>query len=224
MIKCGEIHAAVHSAKDMPMELAGGLCVAGVLKREDPMDVLVTTDWKGFLRKAHPIIGTSSPRRQEQIVQKFPGCSCVMLRGNVNTRLEKLREGLYDGVILAAAGLKRLGLFGGAQFQYHKLTVEEMIPAGGQGIIAIEGKCDGEFADVFSAVSDEKARLELKLERRALKLMEAGCHEPVGVFTEADLTAETMRIFMFRGKGRRETALVSLQDAEKCIEEMAGHE
>lgn len=223
-MKNGEIHAAVHSAKDMPAKLEDGLYIAGALERENPTDVLVTTDWKGFLRKEHPVVGTSSLRRREQISRHFPGCECSLLRGNVNTRLKKLKDGLYDGIILASAGLKRLGLSDKAEFQYHEFTADEMVPAGGQGIIVIETKRGSEFADVFSAISDERAQIELKLERRALELLGAGCHEPVGVFTEADLSARSVRIFLFRGKGEPQRAVVSLKDAEKYIEEMARHE
>lgn len=109
-LKNGEIDLAVHSAKDMPVELAEGLAILGVLKREDPRDVLVTMDWEGFLQKEHPRIGTSSLRRRAQIQQEFPNALCQSLRGNVNTRLKKLEDGMYDGILLAAAGLRRLGL------------------------------------------------------------------------------------------------------------------
>ncbi|MBD5106393.1 MAG: hydroxymethylbilane synthase [Lachnospiraceae bacterium] len=185
-LKSGEIDLAVHSAKDMPMELAEGLSIIGVLKREDPRDVLVTMDWEDFLQKEHPVIGTSSLRRQAQIQQIFPDAVCHPLRGNVNTRLKKLEEGMYDGILLAAAGLRRLGLEKEEKFHYHVLDIDRMIPAGGQGIIAVEGREDSRFLGLLESITHEEAKIELELERKALRLLEAGCHEPVGVFTRIE--------------------------------------
>lgn len=189
-LKNGEIDLAVHSAKDMPMELAEGLAIIGVLKREDPRDVLVTMDWEGFLQKEHPVIGTSSLRRQAQIQQEFQDALCQTLRGNVNTRLKKLEEGMYDGILLAAAGLRRLGLEKEEKFHYHVLDIDRMIPAGGQGIIAVEGRKDSRFLGLLESITHESTRIELELERKALRLLEAGCHEPVGVFTRVERETE----------------------------------
>lgn len=232
-IQSGQIDIAVHSAKDMPVKLAEGLGILGVLKRENPRDVLVTTDWEGFLKKEHLVIGTSSLRRQVQIVKKFPKASCEMLRGNVNTRLKKLEDGRFDGIILAAAGLNRLGLGKEEKFQYHELEIDTMVPAGGQGIIAVEGRKDSRFLQIFHSITHEKTKLELELERKALALMEAGCHEPVGVFTQVDIpkpkgTCKWERgkasIWMIRdisGKLKKEMTTVSLDKANEAIEEMA---
>ena len=116
----GEIDLAVHSAKDMPMDLAEGLAIVAVPEREDPRDVLVTVAGRELSGKKEIVIGTSSPRRQVQIEaigpKLWPGAAvrCEMLRGNVNTRLRKLEEGGYDGILLAAAGLKRLDFWTGA--------------------------------------------------------------------------------------------------------------
>lgn len=127
----GDIDLAVHSAKDMPMDLSDGLCIGAVLKREDPRDVFVTV--KGRTPERSPrIIGTGSPRRQVQIMERGD-VECRLLRGNVDTRLEKLYQGEYDGIILAAAGLNRLGLFNDPRFSFEFLEPEMFIPAGGQG-------------------------------------------------------------------------------------------
>ena len=127
----GDIDLAVHSAKDMPMDLSDGLCIGAVLKREDPRDVFVTV--KGRTPERSPrIIGTGSPRRQVQIME-HGDVECRLLRGNVDTRLEKLYQGEYDGIILAAAGLSRLGLFEDPRFSFEFLETENFIPAGGQG-------------------------------------------------------------------------------------------
>lgn len=177
-----QIDIAVHSAKDMPMEMEPGLGILSVLKREDPRDVLVTR--KGFVwnREENIIVGTSSLRRQMQIKQ-FGKVECRLLRGNVNTRLQKLEDGLYDGIILAAAGLKRLGLEQEDAYDYHYFSCEEFVPSGGQGIIAIEGRADSVFAPLLEKICDKESEIRLKAEREVLRYLDAGCHEPIGVYS-----------------------------------------
>ena len=231
----GKIDLAVHSAKDMPMELAKGLTICGVLPREDVRDVLVTrkdhplqmehflqerkqeegtSDWMEKEREigaqnAEPVveckvtenqhsalemyrIGTSSLRRQCQIEQLYSNVQCVSIRGNVPTRLRKLRDGEYDGVVLAAAGLRRLDLLQEEDLEYHYFDVEDMLPAGGQGIIAIEGREQDEIAECVKKISDSDAWLQLKTEQKVLYLLNAGCHEAVGVVT--NLTADKIEL------------------------------
>lgn len=184
----GRMDLAVHSAKDMPMELSGGLEIVGVLKREDPRDVLVTLSRKSLSDFKKMIIGTSSPRRKLQLeilgLPRFPEMTCRMLRGNVQTRLRKLEIGDFDGIVLAAAGLKRLGLMGNPLYSFHFLDCSQFIPAGGQGILAIEGIPGTKAASLCREISDEESWISLKVERRVLKLLEAGCHEPIGVFCQ----------------------------------------
>lgn len=192
-MKEGTIDLAVHSAKDLPMELADGLCIAAVSRREDPRDVLVTR--KGALAdpKEHVIIGTSSPRRQLEAVENrtrlWPGAKsleCVTLRGNVHTRLKKLDEGNYDGIILAAAGLRRLDLLDHSGYEFTFLEPDVFIPAGGQGLMAVEAREGSRGAQLCQAIDHREGRICLTLERRVLKLLDAGCHEPVGVYSELD--------------------------------------
>jgi hydroxymethylbilane synthase len=200
-----EIDFAVHSAKDLPMELEKGLEIAAVLKREDPRDVLVTPASRGLSGKKEIIIGTSSLRRKLQIEEigaaMWPGAlvRCGNLRGNVQTRLSKLMEGSYDGIILAAAGLKRLGLWEDKRYHYHCFDCETFIPAGGQGILAVEGRQDSGLEEVVRHIEDEEARLCLSLERKILRFLNAGCHEPVGVYSR--LKDGTVEVF---GISRRE--------------------
>ncbi|MFR3728540.1 hydroxymethylbilane synthase [Lacrimispora sp.] len=185
----GEIDLAVHSAKDMPMELEEGLKIAAVLKREDPRDVLVTLAGSDLSGNGEVVIGTSSLRRRMQIQKAgadlWPGQTvrCENLRGNVQTRLGKLAEGNYDGIILAAAGLKRLGLWEDSRYQYQCFDCETFIPAGGQGILAVEGRIDSGLDAVLRLVDDEEARQCLTLERKVLRLLNAGCHEPIGIYS-----------------------------------------
>ncbi len=176
-----KIDLAVHSAKDMTMQLPEGLGIIGIPKREDPRDVLITREKEVHLGK-RLIIGTSSLRRQFQIEQ-FCNCECKSLRGNVPTRLDKLKAGEYDAIILAAAGLKRLGLLEEEELQYRFFTTEEFVPAAGQGILAIEGRVDDEIADIVSRINDSETVICLKTERRVLELLEAGCHEAIGVYS-----------------------------------------
>lgn len=175
-----EIDLAVHSAKDMPVKLAQGLEIAGVLPRADVRDVLVTKKEIGDL-KENFIIGTGSLRRQFQLKRIYPNVQCISIRGNVTTRLQKIRDGECDGVVLAAAGLERLGLLEQPEFEYRYFSSKEMVPAGGQGIIAIEGRKDDELTKMIQSISDAKAEMELETERKVLQLLDAGCHEAIGV-------------------------------------------
>jgi len=177
----GRIDAAIHSAKDMPAELAGGLIVSAVLPREDVRDVFVTV--KGREVKNSPmVVGTGSLRRKVQ-AEAGRDVSCRLLRGNVGTRLQKLLDGEYDGILLAAAGLKRLGLFGDSRFDFEVLSEKDFVPAGGQGIIAVESRGDSAFLDLFGKIDDAGAALSLKTEREVLRLLGAGCHGAVGVYS-----------------------------------------
>lgn len=196
----GSIDIAVHSAKDMPMELGDSLELAGVLKRADARDVLVVqkesaiAEWlnqkkdsatEGKECRKNPfVIGTGSLRRQFQLKKCYPACICKSIRGNVTTRLQKLRAGEYDGIILAAAGLERLGLLEEKDLEYRFFSKKEMLPAGGQGIIAIEGRKGDRITEMIWEISDGKTCQELLLERRLLKIVGAGCHEAVGVMAE----------------------------------------
>ena len=188
------IDIAVHSAKDMPMELAKGLGIVGVLTREDPRDVLITRKENKDYHVDPAIIGTSSLRRQVQLERLFPHITCTSLRGNVPTRLKKLSNSEYDGIVLAAAGLKRLQVDQKEEYNYRFFTFEEMIPAAGQGIIAIEGRMEDNIRKLMEDVSDAKAKLELETERNVLKLLDAGCHEPIGILSEVRETDITLSI------------------------------
>lgn len=177
----GTIDIAVHSAKDMPAVLMEGLEISAVLPRDDPRDVLVTRK-EGVRGNVPFVIGTSSLRRKVQIMEERE-CVCKLLRGNVNTRLAKLAAGEYDGILLAAAGLKRLDLLDDLGFSYEFLSPMEFIPSGGQAIIAVEGRKDSEFAELFQQIDHAPSRLSLTAEREVLKILEAGCNQAVGVYS-----------------------------------------
>lgn len=200
----GEIDFAVHSAKDLPMELAEGLEIVGVPKRADIRDVVVTRMDGIIEEKAGKgeaiVVGTSSLRRKIQIEalgKKLWGVPavCENLRGNVQTRLNKLLEGQYDAIILAAAGLKRLGILTEADREtevqvpeknlcFRYLDWDEMIPAGCQGILAVEGRKGDEINEAARRICDPDTLLSFQVERRILRLLNAGCHEPIGVCSQ----------------------------------------
>lgn len=178
----GTIDLAIHSAKDMPADFSKGLVIAGTLPREDARDVLVMK--KGQAGRGSFLVGTGSPRRQIQIKELYPKAVCKGLRGNVTTRLEKLRNGEYDGIVLAAAGLKRLGLLGEEDLEYRFLSFDEMVPAGGQGIIAVEGRKGDNAVKMVQQISDSNAFAELALERDILRMLDADCHGTAGVVSQ----------------------------------------
>ncbi len=195
-----QIDLAVHSAKDMPAKLDKGLCIAAVSGREYPGDVFLTrkdTKLDSF-KGSQFIVGTSSPRRKcffkeywEELWEKnatgsAPTLTFETLRGNVHTRLKKLKDGLYDGIILAQAGLARLGIAESDDLSFYPLDPERFIPAGGQGILAVEAKEGSHAARLCKKIDVSEAHLCLDAERGVLAYLNAGCHEPVGVYARTE--------------------------------------
>lgn len=189
----GDIDIAVHSAKDMPMEIMEGLTISGTLPRACPQDVLIYKSGRSFDRNDSFVVGTSSLRRQYQIRDMYQNAVCKNLRGNVGTRIQKLEDGEYDAIILAAAGLERLGIIDGSaecvevhkdELTFRYLSTESMLPAACQGIIAIETRTSGEACDMVREINDTEAYTQLICERAVLNRLNAGCHEPIGVYSE----------------------------------------
>ncbi|MCI9283912.1 MAG: hydroxymethylbilane synthase [Lachnospiraceae bacterium] len=178
----GDVDMAVHSAKDMPVEFPAGLALGAVLCREDPRDVLVTKS--GILARNLPagsVIGTSSLRRELLIRRINPQVQIQLLRGNVQTRLEKLQTGGYDGILLAAAGLKRLGLTKQEGLFLEYLEPKEFIPAPGQGILGVEIR-QGELSEVMSAIHSHKDAAMLQAEREYLTILGGSCNAPCAAY------------------------------------------
>lgn len=174
----GRAQLAVHSMKDVPAELPSGLILAGVSSREDPADVLVTTKGGGLEDlPPNPKVGTSSLRRQAQLMALRPDAQVVSLRGNVETRLRKLGEQKLDAIILAAAGLNRLGLM---QDHYHRLDPASFVPAVGQGALGLECREDDDFAlALVDMLNDPECAAAISAERAFLKKLEGGCQVPI---------------------------------------------
>jgi hydroxymethylbilane synthase/uroporphyrinogen III methyltransferase/synthase len=187
----GRIDLAVHSAKDMPICLPEGLGILAVSKREDPRDVLVTR--KDSPLKPDGMVGTSSLRRRLQLEELYE-VRTENLRGNVGTRLAKLKNGEYDGIILAAAGLKRLNLLTDEEFQYEYLSEEIFTPAAGQGIIAVEGRQEEFLLNLLDTWHNIPSMYCLETEREVLRLLDAGCSEPIGVYASIENNEITVRI------------------------------
>ena len=180
MILRNEIEVAVHSGKDLPLFLAEELSIVGVLKRGDPRDVLVMP--RGRRAEECTVIGTGSLRRQEFAARVFPWAECRLIRGNVFTRLEKMNVGEYDGIILAKAGLDRLGITEADGYSFRILTTEEFLPAACQGIIVTEGR--EEWRSLIEKTNDKKTALVFETERAVLTLLNADCSEPAAAYAE----------------------------------------
>lgn len=170
---------SVHSLKDMPMEVPEELPLLAFSKREDPRDVLVLPEGVKKLDKNKPL-GCSSLRRTLQLKKLYPDMEVKSIRGNLQTRLRKLDEGQYSALILAAAGLKRLGLESRISRYF---TVDEIIPAAGQGILAVQGR-KGEDYGFLDGYCDEEAWAVGRAERAFVKLLDGGCSSPVAAHGE----------------------------------------
>jgi hydroxymethylbilane synthase len=174
----GRADLAVHSLKDVPMEMPPGFTLAAIAVREDPRDAFVSNRFATLAAlPAGAVVGTSSLRREAQLRERHPGLEVRPLRGNVNTRLRKLDEGQYDAIILAAAGLKRLG-FGSRIASL--LDPEESLPAVGQGALALE--CRADRPDVIAALAplaDRATTLATTAERAFSRALSGSCHTPL---------------------------------------------
>jgi hydroxymethylbilane synthase len=191
----GEAEIGVHSAKDLPAEMPEGLEIAGVPEREDPADV-----WIGAAGSLEELpegarVGTASLRRRAQLLANRPDLRMEELHGNVDTRLRKLEEGDLDGIVLAAAGLRRLGREGEIGF---RLPVGQMCPAAGQGALALQVRSDdGASGDAAATVNDLTAMRELTAERTVVALLQATCNTPLGV--HAQVAGDRLTIEAFVG-------------------------
>lgn len=176
----GEIDIAVHSLKDMPVVVPEGLVITAITQRADPGDAFVSHKYESFQQlPAGAKVGTSSLRRKAQLLHARPDLQIEDLRGNVNTRLRKMEEENFDGIILACAGLKRLG-FGDKIRQVLPQTM--CLPAVGQGALAIECRqADKETRELLEFLNDRCTRLCTEAERGFLATVEGGCQVPVGV-------------------------------------------
>lgn len=224
----GEIDLAVHSAKDLPMEFPEGLGIGAVLTRGPVEDVIVTLDGTA-LRDLRPgsVVGTSSLRRELQIREINPLVRIRLNRGNVKTRLRKLAEGQFDAIVLAAAGLTRLGLLDSAEYHYEYLDPSVCLPAAGQALLAVESR-NGDLLEVLEAIHDPEAAVCLRAERSFLSAIGGSCNAPAAALSR--LQGETLYMeaafardgrHLRKASGERTTGL-NVQEAELLGQELAG--
>lgn len=178
-LRQGEIDISVHSLKDMPMEVPEDLPLLAFPKREVPTDVLVLPEGSREMDPSKPI-GSSSPRRNVQLARLYPEFGQKSVRGNVQTRLNKLDSGEYSALVLAYAGLKRLDLEHRISRQF---TPDEMIPAAGQGIMVVQGRA-GEDYSWLTCIDHAQARQEALAERAFVTYLDGGCSAPIGAYAE----------------------------------------
>jgi hydroxymethylbilane synthase len=200
-LEAGEIDVAVHSAKDLPAEDEDGFALVAVPPRADPADVLICRDAEELEPGA--TIGTSSLRRQAQLLAAFPGLRIVGLRGNVGTRIRKVRDGEVDAAVLAAAGLGRLGL---TPEHLRPLPLDAMVPAPGQGCLALQCRDDDEATiAVLTELDDAVSHRALDTERSLMWRLGGGCALPLGAF--AMVGTEAIRL----------TAVIATPDGARVI-------
>jgi hydroxymethylbilane synthase len=228
----GEADIAVHSLKDLPTETVEGLVLCAVPQREVCFDVLITTRAKSLMElPANARVGTGSLRRQAQLRHLRDDLEILGIRGNVDTRLRKLRDGEFDAIILAAAGVRRLNL---DQHVVEELAPPRMLPAPGQGALGIE--CHREARDIIEFVSqleDSNSRAATNAERSMLALLHAGCSAPVGAWGRIEdgelildgivATLDGQRVLRASARGPSQSAVqLGQQVAESLLNQGAG--
>lgn len=216
----GEIDCAVHSMKDMPSFLPEGLALDHMLERADPRDAFISRKVATYMDLPHAAtVGTSSLRRQAFLLSRRPDLKVVPLRGNVATRLAKMDEGLVDATFLAVAGLHRLNMRGD---YIHPLSVGEMVPACGQGIIAIETRRDDMPTRVLlDYIHDGKTGLCGNVERAALQVLDGSCHTPIGSYARIEDGEIAFDLVVASGDGVKifsERAREAVHDTVSAIE------
>ena len=177
------IDIAVHSAKDLPVKLADGLEISGALERGNYRDVLAVKKGVTINKTDSCKIGTGSIRRRINFKNIYPNAEFENIRGNVDTRLEKLYNAEYDGIILAAAGLERLGLINSEKFDFIPFDYKEFLPAPCQGIIAVEGRKKDFTENIINEISDKNTLYSFETERLVSRKLNADCGMPLGVYS-----------------------------------------
>jgi hydroxymethylbilane synthase len=186
-ILAGDIDCAVHSMKDIPAYRPSGLITAAILKRDSAADFIA---YRGSLRSVK-VVGTSSTRRRAQLLHHDPSVTVRDLRGNVDTRIRKLGSGEYDAIILAEAGLTRMGI----RIQGERLPPEKFIPSPNQGTIAVVCRADPSLREVLSALDHPQTRTDVMIERAVMEQLGGGCYTPLGIYCRAGhLIAEVLSL------------------------------
>ena len=211
-----EIDFAVHSLKDVPSQLDENLIIACIPKREAINDVLITRD--GFDINSIPsnsVIGSSSLRRAVQVIRKRPDLSVKPIRGNIETRINKVIDGKFDGVILAQAGITRLG----TNVKLSKLSLDDFPPSPGQGALAIVCREDDtKTLELLQKIEDPKSRKEIEAERALSDSVDSGCRFPVGAFAVSDSNSLTLKVAVYSMDGKKSIILEKSDNIDKATE------
>jgi len=177
----GDAQLAVHSLKDVPTQMPEGLVLAAITEREDDRDAMLSEKYASIDDLPQgAVVGTSSLRRRMQILSLRPDLNIKDLRGNVDTRIRKLKEGEFDAIILASAGINRLGLLDSVEYVY-PIALDHMVPAMGQGALGIEAIDDPEVLAIARGLEDKNTRIETTIEREFVDTLQGGCQVPIGV-------------------------------------------
>ncbi len=202
----GKAHGGVHSMKDVPYELPDGFYIAATPIREDVRDAFVSMNGVSFFHLPKGArVGTSSKRRSEQILLLRPDIEIVPVRGNVQTRIDKIENENLDGIVLAAAGLKRLGLEG---IITNYFETNEIIPAIAQGALGIEIHESCEYADELRALDNEEVRICVEAERSFMRELKGDCHSTIGAYASIEDDVMTIRgIYEVNGKLVKDTIM-----------------
>ena len=198
-MEAGDADIAVHSMKDVPADMPEGFCIAAILERANPADALVGKNLNDLAQGAR--VGSSSLRRQAQLMALRPDVRVQPLRGNVNTRLKKLEDGQYDAIMLACAGLERLGL---EEHISEIFSPDQMLPAAAQGVIGIEclaGRT--ELLQILKLLDHAATKTVVTAERAVAKQLQADCHSPVATFGEIDGSTLNLRAMVASPDGRK---------------------
>jgi hydroxymethylbilane synthase len=197
-IEAGNADIAVHSMKDVPVNIPENFCIASVLKRANPADALIGKDLSNLAEGAS--VGSSSLRRRAQLMALRPDIRVQSLRGNVNTRLKKLEDGQYDAIVLACAGLERLGL---ASQISETFSLNQMLPAAAQGVIGIEClEHRPELLQTLKLLNHPATKTVTMAERAVAKQLQADCQSPVAAFCEIDNSTLNLRAMVASPDGR----------------------
>ncbi|WP_169778148.1 hydroxymethylbilane synthase [Campylobacter curvus] len=203
----GQTHIAVHSLKDVPVVFPKGLVLAAICSREDVRDAMISERYAKFDDLPQGAkVGTTSLRRKMQLLRMRPDLNIISLRGNVQTRLRKLKEGEFDAIILAMAGINRLNLADEVMHIY-PFDIKQMTPAMGQGALGVEAVDNAQILEKIKFLNDERSLVETRVERDFVTLLEGGCQVPIGI--NARLAGEEIEI----------NAIVGLPDGSEVITE-----
>ena len=211
-----DVDFAVHSLKDVPSQLDENLIIACIPKREAINDVLITRD--GFDIDSIPsnsVVGSSSLRRAVQITRKRPDLNVKPVRGNIETRINKVVDGKFDGVVLAQAGITRLG----TSVKLSKLSLDDFPPSPGQGALAIVCReDDSKTLEILQQIEDPKSRKEIEAERALSDSVDSGCRFPVGAFAISDSNSLTLKVAVYSMDGKKSIILEKSDNIDNAIE------